>query len=195
MRRVGLRPQARRLERPRVDRLLPLPALQHRRAGLGFDDPRHLWPAVRPHRAVPPLQSSLESRLRALTASSSGSTLFQTGPGRRRLRRWGGQSVRWWRRCPAHPGSGSTSWPSPTASLADRGVRTERRADRSQAREESRPGGGGASGIVEHADAEQSRRRRGELSGAQGSGLSSGEKLGVSLTALNMQDADWWRLA
>ena len=147
---------------------------------------------VRPHRAVPPPVVFGEQV--ASPTASSGSTLFRLT--------WKAQATPLGRpicalvaSVPHTSGSGSTSWPSPTASLADKGVRTERRADRSQAREESRPGGGGASGIVEHADAERARRQRGELSGAQGSGPSSGEKLGVSLTAGfgNMEGRDWWR--
>ena len=157
----GLRPQARRLERPRVDRLLPLPALQHRRSGPRLRRPSAplAWRFALIEQCR--LQSSLESRLRAPTASS-GSTLFQTDL-KAQATPLGRPICALVASVPRTSGSGSTSWPSPTASLADKGVRTRRRADRSQAREESRPGGGGASGIVEHADAERARRQRGEL--------------------------------
>ena len=132
------------------------------------------------------LQSSLESRLRALTASS-GSTLFRLT--------WKAQATPLGRpicalvaSVPRTSGSGSTSWPSPTASLADKGVRT-----RKGALTEVRRGRSPDLAAVVHL-ASWNTPTQNEPGGSAESFLArkevaraAGKKLGVSLTALNMQ--------
>ena len=143
-------------------------------------------PSGSPSSSSAALQSSLESRLRALTASS-GSTLFRLT--------WKAQATPLGRpicalvaSVPRTSGSGSTSWPSPTASLADKGVRT-----RKGALTEVRRGRSPDLAAVVHL-ASWNTPTQNEPGGSAESFLArkeaaraAGKKLGVSLTALNMQ--------
>ena len=202
--------------------------------GLGFDDPRHLWPKwfalieqCRPPVVFGEQVASPDGKqwLDLVSADLEGAgyavgaaNLCAGGVGAPHIRQ---------RLYFVAVANGFTG--------GQRSANEERRADRSQAREESRPGGGGASGIVaiaseqrreglgvhlrergprapeseaarrgasgvlEHANAERAGRQRRELSGAQGSGASGGEEVGRELDSAQhagatggaWRDADW----
>ena len=166
--------------------------------GLGFDDPRHLWPKwfalieqCRPPVVFGEQVASPDGKqwLDLVSADLEGAgyavgaaNLCAGGVGAPHIRQ---------RLYFVAVANGFTG--------GQRSANEERRADRSQAREESRPGGGGASGVLEHANAERAGRQRRELSGAQGSGASGGEEVGRELDSAQhagatggaWRDADW----
>ena len=166
--------------------------------GLGFDDPRHLWPKwfalieqCRPPVVFGEQVASPDGKqwLDLVSADLEGAgyavgaaNLCAGGVGAPHIRQ---------RLYFVAITNGFTG--------GQRSANEERRADRSQAREESRPGGGGASGVLEHANAERAGRQRRELSGAQGSGASGGEEVGRELDSAQhagatggaWRDADW----